>query len=297
LEHQVHATYEIKIDDVVYLQHASGPLLARLYLPQGSGPFPLVAEVHGGAWCRGGRLDEDGLNQSLARRGIAVAALDFRMPPHAAYPASLMDINYGVRWLKTHASLLKSRPELVSLMGTSSGGHQAILAAMRPDDPRYAALSLPPVSADVDASVARVVMCWPVIDPLGRYRYALELQSGGKPYPAGIDRVVPDHEKFWGNEEAMSEGSPVRILERGDKVATPPALCLQGDSDLMHPRAHLERFIAAYKRTGGALVMRWFAGEAEGFITKKPDSASTAEAIEEIVRFLSAENGEDTISL
>ena len=221
----IHPQYEIVVEDVEHLRHPSGPLLARLYLPSGPGPVPLVTHIHGGAWCRGSRLDEDVLNQALARAGIAVAALDFRMPPIAAYPASLADINYAVRWLKQNARKFGSRPELVSLMGVSSGGHQAMLAAMRPQEPRYASLALADdkrVDAEgVEATVRSVVMGWPVIDPAGRYQYALEWQASGSPYPEAIDRVIPDHIRYWGTQDAMKEGSPLRVLERQESVRLP----------------------------------------------------------------------------
>lgn len=285
------ATFDIRTEDVEYLRHDDGALCARMVLPVGEGPFPLVAEVHGGAWCRGSRLDEDALNQALARRGIAVAALDFRMPPRAAYPASLADIHYAMRWLKANAHRWHCRAERVGLMGFSSGGHQAVLLAMRPFDARYAALPSPDGFGDADARAAFVVMGWPVIDPLGRYRYALDLQSGGQPYPEAIDRVIPDHLKYWGSEDAMGEGSPVLALERGEAVQTPPVLCLQGEQDIVHPRAHLERFAAAWQRAGGEATLRWFADEAEGFVNRKPDAPATADAIEEIARFVHARGG------
>lgn len=282
------ATFDIRTEDVEYLRHDDGALCARMVLPVGEGPFPLVAEVHGGAWCRGDRLDEDRLNQALARRGIAVAALDFRMPPQEGYPASLADINHAVRWLKTRAAGWNSRAGLVGLMGLSSGGHQAMLAAMRPRDPRYAALPLPAGAPDVDARAAFVVLCWPVIDPLGRYRYARELQASGQPYPEAIDRVIPDHVRYWGDEDAMGEGSPLLALERGEAVETPPVLYVQGERDVVHPRAHLERFVAAYRRAGGTVDLRWFPDEAEGFINKKPEAPSTTGAIDAIARFVRA---------
>src|SRR5712692_8362149 len=180
-------TYEIAVEDVEYLRHGDRPLLARVYKPLGTGPFPLVVELHGGAWVHSDRLGDEIMNEPLARSGVVVAALDFRMPPEAPYPASVADINYGIRWFKTRASAFDARSERVGLMGASSGGHLAMLVAMRPDDSRYAALPLPAGAPAVDARVACVVLCWPVIDPLGRYQYAKKLQAGGKPYPDVAD--------------------------------------------------------------------------------------------------------------
>lgn len=76
--------YEIDVEDVEYLNHNGRGLLARVYKPRGEGPFPAIVEVHGGAWCIGDRLAEATLNEALARTGIVVAALDFRMPRRRA---------------------------------------------------------------------------------------------------------------------------------------------------------------------------------------------------------------------
>src|SRR5580704_5574572 len=51
------ATHEIEVRDVEYRRDSSGPLLARLYQPKGSGPFPALIDVHGGAWAAGDRLN------------------------------------------------------------------------------------------------------------------------------------------------------------------------------------------------------------------------------------------------
>jgi acetyl esterase len=42
--------FEYDIEDVEFLRHGDTALLARLYRPQGQGPFPMVAELHGGVW-------------------------------------------------------------------------------------------------------------------------------------------------------------------------------------------------------------------------------------------------------
>lgn len=276
---------DIDVQDFEYLRHGPDPLFVRVYAPQGPGPFPLLAELHGGAWCRGDRLDEDRLNRELASRGIVMAALDFRQPPQGVYPASLQDINLGIRWLKAHAGRWHSTEARVGVMGLSSGAHQAILGAMRPQDPRYAALPLPE-GPHLDASVPFAVLCWPVIDPIARYRYGKALQSSGQPYPPAIDRVLPDHDRYWPDEAAMEEGNPARALQRGEAMRRPEVLLLQGTADAMHPMPHLERFIEDYRRSGGCLSLELYPGEDAGFVNKRPDSPSTLRAIADIARFV-----------
>ena len=282
-------SHEIDIEDVEYIRHGGKPLLARVYKPRGNGPFPLVVEIHGGAWCRSDRLQDVIINEAVARSGVVVAALDFRMPPDAGYPASLADINYAIRWFKARGREFGCRPDRVGIMGSSSGGHQAILAALRPHDPRYTALPLPGAGASVDASVRCAVAVWPVIDPLGRYEYARKLKAGGQPYPPVVDRVLPDHDSYWQTEAAMAEGSPVRALERGERTALPPVLYVQGTIDVAHPRPHLDRFVASYREAGGRLDLELYEGEGEGFIVRKPDSPAAKDALCKIIAFVHRE--------
>ncbi len=277
----------LAIEDIEYIRHGDQPYWVRLFRPAGQGPFPLIVQLHGGAWCRGDRTNDTSLNEALAKSGVVVAALDWRMPPVAPYPAALADINFAIRWLKVRAGDLRSRPELVGLLGTSSGGHQAMLAAMRPRDSRYSALPLLPAdAAPVDASVRCVVLCWPVIDPLGRYQYAKELQRRGGTHAEFADRVLPNHDQFWGSEAAMSEGSPARVLERGEKADLPPVLYIQGTADVAHPTPDRERFVERYRKAGGHLELELFDGEVEGFIGRNANSANTARAIEKIIDFV-----------
>jgi acetyl esterase len=284
----VPSPHAFDVKDVEYLRHGDKPLLMRLYTPQGPGPFPLMIDLHGGAWCNLDRTSDVLFCEALARSGVAVAALDFRMPPQAAYPASLADINYAIRWLKAKARDFKCNPARVGLIGISSGGHQGVLAAMRPRDPRYAAIALqgaPAGSGAIDATVQCVVAVWPVIDPLQRYHHAKRLQAAGGTYPEQIDRVIPAHLKFWGTETAMEEGNPVGALERGEAADLPPVFYVQGANDIVHPRKDLERFVAAYTKAGGQVDLALYEGEGEGFI-RNPASTKAGPALERLVAFV-----------
>lgn len=286
---EVLSRHEIDIEDVEYIRHGDRPLLARIYRPRGDGPFPLIVDLHGGAWCKKDRASDAGTDEPLARSGVTVVALDFRMPPaDPGYPASLADVNFAVRWCKARAARLGTRPDMVGVLGVSSGGHQAMLTAMRPRDARYAALPLPG-NAAFDASVRCAVLCWPVIDPLGRYEYAR--QHIGGTHNKAAEEWMRCHEQYWASEEAMAEGNPVRALERGEKVEMPPVLYIQGTADIAHPVPHRERFIAAYRKAGGRVELELFEGMGEAFITNDPTTPAARAAVEKIIAFVHREIG------
>ncbi|HUK42420.1 MAG TPA: hypothetical protein VLX11_15295, partial [Candidatus Acidoferrales bacterium] len=79
--------FEVDVRDFPYQHLANKAWLARVYQPKGKGPFPGIIDVHGGAWHNGDRTNNGGIDQALAARGILVAAIDFRQPPEAGYPA------------------------------------------------------------------------------------------------------------------------------------------------------------------------------------------------------------------
>jgi acetyl esterase/lipase len=252
--------HDFTTENVEYLRHGDRALTLRLYKPHGDGPFPAVIDLHGGAWGKG-TLDEcQSRDEVLAKAGLLVAALEFRQGEDR-YPSALIDINYAIRWLKAHARELRTRADLIGIAGSSSGGHLAMLAAMRPNDPRYASIALPAGSPAVDATVRSVAMAWPVINPLSRYRNALRERAKGT---AWVGDIPERQGSFWKNDENMTDGNPVLMLERGEKVTMPPALWVQGQPDPVHdyrdPDSPVglnepERFAASYRKAGGRIEM------------------------------------------
>ena len=148
--------YAIKTWDVEYRRDPIRNLLARIYQPQGEGPFPALVDVHGGAWNGQDRTANEIVDQGLAESGILVAAIDVLWASEKPYPGSVQDVNFGIRWLKAHATEWNGDPATVGIFGSSSGGHVAELIGMRPHDPRYSAHPLPE-APNVDATVAYVV--------------------------------------------------------------------------------------------------------------------------------------------
>src|SRR5207237_317327 len=128
-------------ENVCYVKHGERQIMARVFKPEGAGPFPCFIDLHGGAWNNGDLADRTGI----------------------AGPAG------------------------------------------------------------VEASVKGVVMLWPVINPLSRYRNAIRASQLPNP-PAFSIGMKEKHDTYWHTEAEMAEGNPMLLLERGEKVVMPPAL-------------------------------------------------------------------------
>ena len=267
--------YEVNERDVEYQRQAGGAWLARMYQPEGTGPFPTIVDVHGGAWHNGDRTNNAGIDRALAAKGIVVAALDFRQPPEAGYPASICDINLAVRWLKAHASEFNGTPS-IGAFGNSSGGHQVVLNGLRPRHTAYSALPLPN-HPELDASLAYVIAGWPVICPLYRFHFAKEFNR---------EDHIKAHIDYWRTEEAMAEGSPQTIIEKEGQIDLPPILMLLKANDKNHPLEMQERFIASYRKRGGAIEVHTFDNLPEHRMVPSPSRPETMHLIDTVTAFI-----------
>jgi acetyl esterase len=260
-------------EDIEYRRVGNEKLLARIYRPARPGPFPAVVSIHGGAWTSGDRVQNAPIDKALAAAGVVVVDLDFRMPPKFRYPASVADINYGIRWLKSNAEKLGTRSDWVGAVGASSGAHQMLLNLLDPNNSDYVAEELSGVDADLNFAVA----CWPITDPLARYRMALERKN---------ERLVAAHHAFFPSEQKMGEANPQAILERARDISLPPLLVLQGTKDDNVTPDMAARFASAYRRAGGHAVLKEFPDQPHTFVTKDPTAPASLEALGLICNFV-----------
>jgi acetyl esterase len=272
---ETNGKFEVEERDVEYQSVAGKPWLVRIYQPRGTGPFPTIVDVHGGAWHNGDRTNNAGIDRALAAEGILVAAVDFRQPPEAGYPTSICDVNLATRWLKAHASEFNGSIA-VGAFGNSSGGHQVVLSALRPRHATYSAL---PLSSHpgIDASLAYVISAWPVIDPVFRFHFAKEFNR---------EEHIKAHVDYWRTEEAMAEGSPQKIIEREEQADLPPILMLLKANDRNHPLEMQERFISAYRKRGGVIEVHTFDGLPEHRMVPSPSQPETMRVINTITAFI-----------
>src|SRR5215831_17965574 len=82
------AKFDLKVTEVEFRRNAKGrQLMARIYQPQGKGPFPAMLDLHGGAWNRKDRFAEEPMDRAIAASGVLVVAIDLTIAPEAPYPA------------------------------------------------------------------------------------------------------------------------------------------------------------------------------------------------------------------
>ena len=114
-------------EELVYAQRPGGALALDLYLPADLPGAPVAIVVHGGGWDRGDRRMERPFAKQLAARGIAAAAVSYRLGEEGRFPNALFDLESAVRWLRANAGRFQINAAKVGAVGGSAGGQLVAL--------------------------------------------------------------------------------------------------------------------------------------------------------------------------
>jgi acetyl esterase len=110
---------------------AAGNIPARIYTPDGPGPFPVIVYYHGGGWVIADKQVYDGGARGLAKQANAiVVSSDYRRAPEAKFPASHDDAFAAYKWAADNAASINGDPKRMALAGESAGGNMAISTAV-----------------------------------------------------------------------------------------------------------------------------------------------------------------------
>ena len=177
----------------------SGEMTVRIYSPEGTGPFPVHLNFHGGertvlhsavgicvnllvsgGWVLGGLKSEAAWCRHMCNKAkIKVIDVDYRMAPEFPFPTSIYDCWDAVKWAIANAVILDIDPKSVSIGGLSAGGQMsAVLAHFARDE-------------GIDLKLHMMIV------PATDMRYCergLELDTTNCPYPS----VHLFHDVPWG---------------------------------------------------------------------------------------------------
>jgi acetyl esterase/lipase len=103
-----------------------------VYLPdEGKGPFPLILNLHGGAFAIGDKRDIHILPvlQGL-QHGYAIVSANYRLSGEAKFPAGLQDIKAAIRWVRAHHKEYYLDDNRIAVWGASAGGNYAAMICL-----------------------------------------------------------------------------------------------------------------------------------------------------------------------
>jgi len=109
------------------------PVPMDIYYPRTmNGPWPVVINVHGGAWRLNNQLVGQGLQvqPQLNALGFLVVSVDYRNSTQWLWPAMIEDVKCAVRSLRAHAQEYNLDPNRIGAVGDSVGGQLVLLLAL-----------------------------------------------------------------------------------------------------------------------------------------------------------------------
>jgi len=125
----------VSVEEYDYAVHANEILHLLFYRSSELHSAPCVIVIHGGSWINGTAVEGATLNHYLARRGFAVASIEYRFAPRWTWPAQRDDVMDAIDYLKKHATELGIDPRRFVLLGRSAGGQIAEAVAYGAHDP------------------------------------------------------------------------------------------------------------------------------------------------------------------
>lgn len=242
------------VRDVAYARSdtttGQGHLLDLYLPPQATALSPVVIFTRGSAWLAdNGRQDAQALAAALHGAGYAVAGVAIRSSRQARFPAQVHDIKAAIRWLRANAAKHELDPDRIAILGESSGGWTAAMAAVTGDVPDLEGTE---GTTGVSSAVQAAVAFYPPTDFLQMDAWALRPCDPA----AAVGRGAFCHDAPSSPEsqlvgcaiqtcpQTVQRANPIRYVSRAD----PPIMIVHGGSDPLVPHAQGELLYQALNK-------------------------------------------------
>lgn len=233
--------------DVAYAEVSKSQKL-DVFLPDGPGPFPLVINIHGGAFRFGDKQMLDvPIAKALLAEGIAVATINYRLSGEAKFPAAVLDAKAAVRFLRANAGKFHLDGGKFIAFGQSAGGNLASMLGTSGGVAAFddAALGNSGVSSNVQG-----VIDW--FGPTDFSKMDAQAEEQGCPASArGHGKADSPEGLYLGGApadlpELVAKANPMTYITPDD----PPFFLQKGDKDCVVPFGQSRILLDALKAGG-----------------------------------------------
>ncbi|WP_219417401.1 alpha/beta hydrolase [Pseudonocardia nigra] len=240
---------------------AEGELPARVYRPEGDGPFPTVVFFHGGGWVIGDLDTHDNMARTVCRGTRAVViSVDYRLAPEHPFPAAVEDAVAAARWVAQHLDGLGGDDRL-AVAGDSAGGNLAAVVAQQ-------------LHADGTPLVGQFLI-YPAVDSEGEYPSRIENAEGYFLEKNTMDWFYGHYVGAW--EDALDPRlSP---LHHADLTGLPPAVVVTAEFDPLRDEG--EAYGKALEAAGVPTDVRRYDGLIHGFFDMGAVSPAARTAVDD----------------
>lgn len=115
----------------VKIATASGRIPVRIYVPEGTGPFPVMVYFHGGGWVLGSIQESERVCRAIAARTpCIVVSVGYRLAPEHKFPTGLEDCYHATCWVAEEIASYGGDPNRLCVGGESAGGNLAAAVAL-----------------------------------------------------------------------------------------------------------------------------------------------------------------------
>ncbi len=181
------------------------------------GGFPVLLQVHGGAWMIGKKEEQAlPLIYHMAQRGWLCVAINYRLSPKDAFPAHIIDVKKAIAWIRENISNYGGNPDFIAVTGGSAGGHLSSLAALTPNRQEWQ-----PGFEQVDTSLQAAVPFCGVYDFLDRFDTRTKMSMEKMLADKVMQCTLGDHRELWEAASPLEHVSP----------DAPPMFVIQGTHD------------------------------------------------------------------
>jgi len=226
----------------------AGNIRARVYVPEGQAPFPVIIYYHGGGWVMGDLDSHDNICRDLAARVPAIVlSVDYRMAPEHVFPAAVEDAFAAFRWVTRNATSIKGDHTRIAVAGDSAGANLAAVVSR--------------LARDKGMKLSAQVLIYPAVNladfSTESFRHFGDGYHLTRRYMEKFRELYMPEKKHWSDPR-------VSPLLHGGFEGLPPAMVLTAQFDVLRDEG--EAYAKALEKAGVPVTAKRYPGMIHGFL-------------------------------